>query len=271
MRILTGVPIRAASLQSFPDCVATMPITNLQNESRELAARKLGVADWQIVVTFDRVRPISGLAMIGGNFTGSARWRIRLWPDVARTLSPYDSGWQYLKPLIGFGEFPWGEALGQTLYDDFHVQIATAWFQSFPAAVMQLDLSDPTNADGYHQISTLFADDYLSFDPEFGLSLTPYTDSKQARTQGGSLRADRGAFWRGLQGDLKLIPEAERAALFDMMRRHDVSLDFFVSIYPEWGGKLERDNQMQAKFTRLAALTHDIATRHSSQFAIEET
>lgn len=271
MRVLTGFPVRAATLVSIPDCTPTMPIDFVKNESRARRARKLGVADWKIRVTFDRVRTMSGVALIGHNLSGTAQMRIRIWPDPAKALTPFDSGWQYINPLIPFGEFPWGEPLGQTLYDDFHVKIGVDWFAAVAASVMEIDITDPYNPDGYHEIGVLFSDDYLTFKPAFDGTMAFETDTVQKRTVGASLRADRGSVWRSYEGELTYMPEAERSAWVDLQRKHDLAIDLFVSIFAERGGKLERDNHAQMKFIELARMASKVPFRSQSRYTLGET
>lgn len=93
------------------------------------------------------------------------------------------------------------------------------------------------------------------YNPAFGAQLSYESNSKQSRSEGGSLRAMRKALWRALQVEMMYRTEADRAAWLEIARYCDVDRMLLVDVFPgDASATLERDHCFLAKFEKSPAM-----------------
>lgn len=257
MRIIARNLIDEAELSCSPAAVTTLPITNLQTVYREQVARWTELDAQSITALWPSSNPVSCVVLYRNNFGPSATWRVRLYSDSALTTVAYDSGAVYASSPVELGSLLWGvDALGKTLYSDWDFGVCSMWFTPVMAQGMVIDLVDSENAYGYGQASRLFAGAYFesTAGPRWGQTMTWEENTRQTRTEGGSLRTEPGSSWRTMRVDMAQMPEDERRQLAELARSVGMRGDVFVSLYPGQDDEQERDHQMQAKLTSSAPI-----------------
>lgn len=255
MRLIINNLADDATLAASPALVSTLPVTNLQDQSRETVARTTGLATQTIDVTLDQARPISACVLYRGNFTAAATWRVKVYDDAALTTLLYDSGGGvYLAGPKPLGDLDWGiDPLGASLFDEWGYTFSALWFPVVVGAFVRITLEDPDNPDGYMQASRLFLGSYseLTHMPVPGAALGWRETTTQSRTDGGTLRSEAGAGYRALTVSGRYLPEENRTAVTNLLRDSGLRKDVYVSVFPELNNALERDHQLQAKLVAL--------------------
>lgn len=266
-----------ATLSASPAAVSTLPVTNLQLSPRGKISRFTGLATQDIDGTLPSSRLVSGFVLYRHNLTTSATCRLRLYSDVAMTTLIYDTGAFVALPGKALGELDWGiDPLGASVFTGWGEAFTQLWFTPIKIRAFKITLTDAGNPDGYIDVGRLFLGPFLEplINIEFGtLQLGWSEGSTQTRTGGGSLRTDSSPAgpYRCLTMSLNGLNEGERSRFVDFQRTTGLRKDFFVSVFPEQGGALERDHAMvgklvsQDKFTRLTWTQPGVTT-----FEIEE-
>lgn len=274
LRILTPIVSDAATLSSS-DFVASLPVTNLQLEGRARVARTANVTGNKLINgNFAHATAVSGCVLYNHNLSSTATMRLQLWDADNQTGNlTYDSGSFAPLPSVGWGDFPWGSIpWGANLFYGWGRAFTDLWFAPVGAKSFRITLADASNPDGYIQVKRLLLGSY--FEPfvntEYGLQLYWEDNSEQVRTQAGSLRTDNRVLYRYLSGRLPAIKQSERAQWMDLLRQVAKRSEVFVSVYPESGGKLERDHALLGKFTSMPDITTDNPSAYSSNLQIEE-
>jgi hypothetical protein len=253
LRILYRNLADAATLGASPAMVSTLPVTNLQVTGRAKVARTTSTADQALTGDWGSAQPVNGVVLWRHNLTETATWRVRLYAGANQTGTLlYDSG-GLAGAMMPLGDLRWGvDPLGATLHRGWTVAYqAVLWTPTVQARSFRIDLSDAGNPAGYLQAARLFIGAYWSpvqnFD--YGASLAWLDDSELIRTDGGSLRTLIRATSRQLGFSLSQMDAADRGAFTDIIREVGKATELFVSLYPNTGGKLERDHQILGKIT----------------------
>lgn len=273
MRLITVNDADTAVITATPAAVSSMPASNLQDPSRK-KIRCLNLVNQELKLTWSSARVLSGLALLRHNFTSSATWRVRIYDDAAATSLVYDSDVQLTNPAKVLGDLVWGiDPLGASLFTDWAYAFSTLWFEPVAGMVMIITLNDPINPAGYLEASRLFTGAYFEpiDGPSYGLKLGWRESTTQSRTAGASIRSDPSEPYRALSINLDWLDEGDRAKLTEIGRRVGLRKDIFLSVYPEHGGALERDNTMQCKFTTAIEPSRANAVRYEAPLTFEET
>ncbi len=274
MRILSNNLADSATITADPAMVTTLPETNLQNSFREQVARWTDVDLQSIHLAWaSAAKYLSCVCLYRGNFSSTATWRVRCWEDGTMTTAVYDSGTVLINPPTTLGGLEWGvDELGKNLYTDWDYSIAVAWFPPVLTGAVTIDVTDVENPAGYVQAARLFVGAYFeaACGVADGMTLGYRENTQQARTEGGSLRVEAGAFWRTLQIDTRLMGEADRARLIDLARNSGMRYDVFVSVFPERADELERDYQLQARLVQQNPFTTNVPLTHGTTLTFEE-
>jgi hypothetical protein len=122
------------------------------------------------------------------------------------------------------------------------------------------------------QYSRLYVGPYTEapYNPNYGLILTLNSNSKQSRSEGGSLRAIAKGKWRELGFDMSVKTEADRAAWFEISRYCDIDKSFVASVFPGLGGTVERDHTIFGKFEKSPAMKLADVSRYDQSVRILE-
>jgi len=262
LRIITPNSADEATLTAAPAMVASLPVENLQDQTRARVARTAGLATPQHVYgTWTGPRPCGGFVLWRHNLTAAATLRLVIYEGQNQTGAIlYDSGVISLGDgMPAWGEQPWGAfQWGGSIFSDWPVAFVNLWFDQVTAQSFDLQLTDSGNTAGYMQASRLFLGPV--FEPtwnfEWGADCHWDEDSVQERTDGGTLRTDAADPYRVWQLSLEYLNDGERAALTEMARVVGRRGDVFLSCFPGVGGARERD------YSGVAKLTHGADTPH---------
>lgn len=272
MRILI-TQADSATLSVSPAVVATLPASNLQLPERALVMRTTSTANQQISGTWAAGKLLSGLELDRHNLTSAGTWRLRLYSDAAWTTLVYDSGALLVNPPKSLGELVWGvDPLGAGVFDGWALAFASMWFTPVVAQSFRIDLADAANPDGYLEVCRLMLGHTIepTWNFEWQPRLAWSESTKQTRTDGGTLRSEAFQPYRSGSVTLPWLTSGDRARFLDLYRTLGRRGDFFVSLYPEQGGMLERDNAMRAKFTGGGEIVHGTAHYFGQTLQFEE-
>lgn len=273
LRIIADNWSDLATLSASP--ALALPASNLQTQARGQIMRTTGLATQQILGDFDQARICSAIALVRHNLTSAATWRLELFAGAGQTGGTvYDSGTLTALPGYGWGEFRWGvDAWGGSIFLGWGQAFSNLWFAPVPALSFRLTISDPANPVGYLQASRLVLGAY--FEPlrnlSYGVDVSWQENSRQTRTDGGSLRTDGRVAYRRWQLSLDFLRPDERAVVLDVFRRIGLRADLFISCYPEQGGAQERDHAGLVKLTRMPGMRRSSLEMYASALTLEES
>jgi hypothetical protein len=254
MRIISSNDFDSATLTSSPACVAAAPIGNLKLSPRAKVARISPVAAWSISGTWSPSRAVSAFSLYKHNLSGAATVRLRLYSDIAMTTQIYDSTAITIGTGIAWGTFGWGAvAWAGNGFESWPASYYTMWFSLVAnVAAFRVDISDVGNADGFLEAGRIYMGTYWSPSTDFsyGFDMVWKEQSRQFRTDGGSLRTEGYTPYRSFTVDLNHLSSSDRTALSDMLRKIGMRGDIFVSFFPGLGGDQERDYTAAIKLTK---------------------
>jgi hypothetical protein len=267
----------SATLTASPVLVATLPVENLQDQTRARLARTTGLATPQYIRgDWPAQKAISAFALVRHNLTAGATLRLKLWDGHNQTGTlVYDSGDVSLgEGIPGWGTFGWGVVpWGASIFSDWPVAFATLWFTLVSALSFELQMTDSGNTAGYMEASRLFLGKY--FEPlknmSYGVDCHWEEDTEQTQTDGGTIRSDPFTPYRLWQFDLGSLTSSEIASLMQFARNTGKRSDLFVSCYPEAGGELERNHAGQVKLIEMPKMPRGSATSWSARMVLKET
>lgn len=276
VRIITPNESDDAVLTATPAMAVTLPVSNLQDQTRAKVARSVGLPTPQYIRgNFNGVKQISSMALVRHNLTGAATIRLKLWggADQAGTLL-YDSGLIALGDAIGWGEFVWGvDPWSDDQFANWPVAFTVLWFAPFAALSFEIQVADNGNTDGYIEFARLFMG--LHWSPQsnfsYGVQMAWLENSTQERTDGGTLRTDARSPYRRWSFNLDYLTQGERAQLADILRNAGLRNDMFLSCFPGQGGTLERDYAGGAKLVQMPGLVHNFVNNYRSELVLEES
>jgi len=274
LRIIADNYADSATLTAAPAVVATLPVTNLQLVPRAQVMRTTSTADQDIKGTWTAPQMLSGCALWRHNLTSSAKWRLKLYSDAAWTTLAWDSGDVDACPPKALNDLLWGlEPLGANVFTGWGKAFSSMWFAGIVTRSFKLTLKDATNPAGFFDASRLFLGTALEpiYNMSYGLRLAWQDDSKQGRTDGGSLRTDAVEPYRSLKMRLEWLTDSDRPKFFDMGRSRGKRKDVFVSCFSGAGGAQERDYAFAAKFTNAADIAHTRHGCYAQDIELEET
>jgi hypothetical protein len=277
VRIVFPNDADGATLSCSPDEVVTLPVTNLQVQTRGDVWRSNSVISAQhILGDFSGYKSISMIALVRHNMTEAGTYRLRLYSEAEQTGTLlYDSGTTTLGgTLLGWGVFRWGiDPWGSATLVDWPVPYFAAWFDAVTALSFDLELSDTSNPDGFLQAARLVLGGYIepAVNVSWGLGISWQEQSKQIRTEGGTLRTDERQEYRRINMDLRKLSDAERGTLLDRFRRIGLRNDLFLSCFPNDATSLERDFAGMVKLVQVPTMTINQPSNHQTAMVFEES
>ncbi|MGH7605400.1 MAG: hypothetical protein ACRENK_15570 [Gemmatimonadaceae bacterium] len=201
--------------------------------------------------------------------------QLQLYSDAAWTTQVYDSGALAVINVVPTDGADWGiNPYGSGSIDPFLLD-APYWLYFTPTACLSYQISFAANVStygaAYWQVCRFFLGKYFeaAVNPDYGATLGFVDQTEVNRSRGGSRRTNVGVSWRVMQMDLNSIHEDERAAWLDIARQCGTGRDLVLSLFPEDGTRLERDNIVNAEFSALNAIGRQVS-RLTSHLQIEE-
>lgn len=272
---------------------STLPITNIQEESRSKIFRSSNITGTESNFEIYGVMPISrnNSAMIIGshNFTSGVKYRLRLFSTITPDNSPtYDSGELTITAATAgsilhtwsnsdtWGSFAWGsEVLPDDIFEPGNnlilwmpTEIATA-SKSF---LLTIDIGTSSGQNTF-DIGRLIIGPYfeVTYNFSYGHSLEWSENTKQYRTESGSLRSDFSSPYRKFDFSLNTINESDRAELQDSLRLVGLRRDFFLSMFPDCGDiTKEKDYSAIVKLVKTPKFTEFQQNYYKAKYQMEE-
>lgn len=244
-----------ATLTVTPALAAAGPASYLQNDAREFALAT-STASQEVKGTWGGTAyTISEFDMHRHNLLFGDTIQTILYPNLDWTGTPlYDST---ALAAYASGLFTtWGWAFTNRYFGPF------AGVKSF-----KIIIGATTTA---WQAARIYLGDFIEapYNPQYGLQRGLGSNSRQRRSEGGSLRSLARATWREVAFDMQVKLEADRAAWEELSRACDVVKSFVACFFPGVGGTTERDFTYFGKFdgkapgTKLAGiLRYDMSVK----------
>ena len=280
IRVIASNLCPLATLTSAPveHDVATMPVANLQNSNRTLSWRStaIGVGDIaRIDVEMPERKYISALVLDGHNLRAGDLWRLRLFSGPAKTGTLTETEWtEALVPKTA-GELDWGiDTLVATVFDNWDRAYSVIWFGLLGVQSMEIEIVSEGNEAGYVEANRMLFGQAVSPSRNFtyGYDLDYLDTSSMELTEGGSPKVEPGVLRRLIRVTLPRINDAtERSTWADFLRTSGGKAEIFISLFPEQGGKRERDYSMVCIVQSRSPLTNRSATAHTLNLTFQET
>jgi len=277
IRVITENLARVATLTATPelDNIATMPIENVQNSNRTLSFRSTAIDEDGVTIGFELParKRISAVVLDGHNLRVGDKWKVRLWSGPEKTGSLFET--EFLEALVPktAGEVNWGiDNFTATAFDDWDRVYSVTWFGSVAAQSGEIVVISEGNPDGYIDFNRLVFGQAISPQRnfQFGYELDYLDTSTHELTAGGSGRSDPGVIRRLINIQLPRVLDSERSTWADFVRNTSMYNEIFVSLFPERGGKLERDHSMMCIVKSRSALRNVNARRFTISINFQE-
>lgn len=252
-----------------------LPITNTQTYGRSKTAAITPV-DGVSVITFNcpELTLTSGLVLYRHFLSNLATWRLELFdePDLGGGLV-YDSGTLDCVPTKTLGDLDWlVDPLVASAFDTWPFKFSQLWFDGIWHQSGRITITDAEPRDGVHEFDRI----YLGrvFEPRFNFSYGHehawQSSSPTRRTAAGSQFAALRPLSRQFAFSLDYLNELERPRLSAAIQRAGLARDFFISMFPDWGGQKEIDYAMSAKFADLPPLIGSHHNNFLSKLTVKE-
>ena len=282
MRVILRSLADDMALAASPAFVSSLPVGNLQTQQRAEVARSADTSNQAITgdLTAARLLGADGFALIG-RFSEDATVRVRLYAEAAQGGDVvYDSGPISVLVPIPWGEFAWGEEAWGGVRS-FQNGAEPFFFRFFDDAddvfasylSWQIDISDATNPDGYHQFRRLVWGRGVSptINVDWGYQWELVDESKMFRDEAGGLHTETRAKYRRIRATLSHMTQSERVQWADGLRYCGKSRDVFAVLKPYESGGERMDLAFLARFTKLPNFKQSRPNQYAAGFVLEET
>lgn len=219
---------------------AGFDVDNLQLDQKTKVWRSTGLATQTITITWIDPENISAVGFAFSNLTRGANVRTKLYTNVADGTPVFDTGdksvdYAYGPPkgfnTIGLVSFSYG---GGTYFSSL--------FETVQIKKMEILLDNPTNPDGYIEISKIITG--KAFTPtlgaRYGAAVGHDDRTESIRTDAGDLVTNRDTMNKVLPFTLGVLYPDDRRELFEMIRRNGVANPVFLSLYENSSNPHER-------------------------------
>lgn len=234
--------VDTANTITADDEVATLPVSNLQDRQIVKIWRNTQTTA-QIDVDFTTARIINFAALIKHNIsqTGTIRWRLSNASDFSTTV--YDSGTVDAWPIVEefgtlpWGVFQWGGYLNPEVAALYTISTFDVLDEAVAARYLRIDISDPSNPDGYLQAGRLICGP--AYEPSInyanGVEFEFIDQSRVTKSRGGQTFVDEVERFRRMRFELINLPEAEIFGnIFNQVDRlRGISQDILIIPQPD--------------------------------------
>lgn len=257
-RIIAVNDADEAVLTTTATTYTSLPVTNVQLLGRSRVMRTTSTLDFSILGTFPYTRFLSGVSLARHNFTIGATFRLICYSGDDQTGDIlYDSGIISAVTALGWGVFEWGLQPWGSVIGNEYSSISTHWFDPVVTKSFEIQISNSDNPAGFIELGRLFLG--YSVIPKYNISLNStfevVEDTKQVRTDGGTLRSEIGLPYRSISVDLPLVTDTDRQKLTTAFSKVGLRRDVLVSVFPNTGDGKELDYTMVGKFVKVPKYT----------------
>lgn len=273
LRMITPNESDDAVLTASPALVATLPVANLQDQTRKVA-RSTSLATQHIYGNFNASKQVSSFALVRHNLTAAGTYRLKIYDGLNQTGTlVYDSGSIALGSPKGWGDFVWGvDPWGADSFSGWPSAFVALYFTAVTALSFDLQLDDPANTSGYMEAARLFIGPYIEPIKNFDWNFDMHWDenSTQERTDGGTLRTDARAPFRRWTLSLPMLTQGERAQFANIFRKSGLRNDIFISCFAGQGGQKEIDYAGAVKLKQMPGQPSDFLNNWRTDLILEE-
>lgn len=242
----------------------TLTVANLLTEVKTEVWRSTGTSA-TLTLTWASAATFNAAVLAFSNLSSTATMQVAVYAAVG-DASPFYTSAATLCCPTNFGiAAPVG--FGGGVY-------ASLWFPAKTGSKLVITITDSSNANGYIQAGRLIVGNYWS--PERNaesdsVKITMQDDSKNSRSESGSLWTDRGPMYKKLSFDLTYMTAADRNSMWRIIAGNGVSNSVFVSVMPESTDSSEE--QIHSIYGRIASsssLQYRYLHLHATQLQLEE-
>ncbi len=219
---------------------AQYPVTNLGGYELPRVARSNALTA-NFTAELEQLRPIQMLGFCAHNMSRAGQYRVRMYRDAAKTQLVYDSGYQYIWPVVyGYEERDFYTPnfwFGQYTPNEIRGQYPTSsiWLpQRYYVTAIEVDLVDTNTAGfidlGYFSIAEGWQ---LSVNPSEGAEFGFEMNDLITKTSGGSKYVDerpKARLFRGTVDYMNMQEVKERA--YEMWRQLGTTIPFLWILDP---------------------------------------
>lgn len=261
--------------------LAALPLDNLKDRRIGKVARSTSPSpgSTQFDADYGGTRLLRLVAIVNHNLSLDAEYRIRLSIDPAFATTVADSGWLPVWPVVNpFGTITWGDPnwwTGQISQEEQEAYTSILTYilpTSVNARYMRIELSDPTNPDGYVQLGRPFTAN--GWQPVrnmvYGASLQWENRSEVSETLSGAEYFNERAAPRVARFELQAMTESEAMAIaFEIQRSSGITREIFYVWDPEDTVHALR-RQFMGRLRQLSPIENPGPNRWRSPFEIKE-
>lgn len=263
LRIVAENYIDNSVLTATPAFKTNLPVDNLKNSSRAKLGRTTDISSQEISGVFDSLKTVSAIVLGRHNLDIGAKVTIELFSDTTLTTSLYTSGTITIdsstagKDLWLWGDFIWGSIAwgADKQIDAFSpkanlvhwITTPIEYVQGFKITILPTGTTGPglalrnkwfnfwTAGTDYFEFGRLIIGEYIepTYNTSYGHSISWEEDTKQFRTDAGTLRSDISLPNRRLEFDIGTMTENDRTTIQNALRLVGKRKDFYISIFPE--------------------------------------
>jgi len=183
------------------------------------------------------------LAFVRHNLSVGAKYRVRIWSDLAQSLLVYDSGWAPVWPVMfSESDVEWESDNWYSLTYAPEELAGTAWAtpiwlgQLYSARKITVELDDQTNLDGAIDLGLFEISEgwQVSLNPDYGAQEGFRHRSQEIEALGGVKYFERRAKPRVWRGQISYLPRDEALARgFEHLRQADTVEPFLWFPHPD--------------------------------------
>jgi hypothetical protein len=246
-RAIFGFPrVTSSFVLSGGSWTVTFPQSQLSSLPLSKVARTTDASNVSTVIIATCAVPKRAgiVALARHNLSLAAKIRTRVWSESAMTNLVYDSGSVDVWPTVyPYGTLEWEDDpywTGKYTSDEL-AGVSWTWVNIFAAtglmtSVIQLDIDDTTNSDGYVQAGFIeIASPFqVTYNPDFGMNYGWRWRSQVTEALGGAQYIDRRVKPRIVKGQIRYSPRDEAMAKhFERQRQLDLDLPILFVPSPD--------------------------------------
>lgn len=261
--VYNNVADRASSLAASTTS-GSLAASNLLTDYKTEVWRSTGTTA-TLTLTWAASVPVSMVALAFTNLSSVATMRVQCYTNSGDSSPALDTLDTLCCPVnLGFTA-PLG--FGGGVYAD-------NWFPQTSVQKIVVTVIDAGSTSGYIQAARLVTGTYWSPDRNAeteSVKLTMQEDTKNTRSEAGTLWTDRAPMYKKLQFDLSYMTQADRNAIWRIIAGNGMSGSLYVSMMPDSTDVWEE--QIYSIYGRLSSstsLTYRYLHLHATQLQLEE-
>ncbi|WP_041523592.1 hypothetical protein [Gilvimarinus agarilyticus] len=256
--------------------VSSLPVANSQiyGRSKTAAITPDGAGNSQFTFELGSLQLIDGLVLYRHWLSDLATWRVELFDGTELTgTRVYDSDTVPAVATKTLGELNWlVDTLVVSVFGNWPFKFSQCWMPPTFARSGRITISDTDARDGLHEFDRVFLG--RSFQPTFNFSYGHQHQWLSAEAQ--RVTAAQSVFstarprHRRVAFSLDYLSEQERPHMSEAIRSVGITKDFFISMFPETGGRNEIEYAMSAKFVGNPALSGNFFNNFTAPIEVRE-